>query len=94
VLLGVAWYDMEFYRDRREAWLGAMHKRSYARIGVGLDGITVIHWLLDPVSWPLALTAGTAPVADAARLPSIMRQRFPARAAGSPSAAGAAGPGR
>jgi hypothetical protein len=50
VLLGVAWYDLEFYRDRREAWLGAMHKRAYARIGVALEDITVTHWVLDPVS--------------------------------------------
>jgi hypothetical protein len=50
VLLGVAWYDMEFYRDRREAWLGAMHKRAYATIGVALENITVTHWQLDPVN--------------------------------------------
>ncbi len=49
VLLGVAWYDLEFYRDRREAWLGAMHKRAYATIGVALEDITVTHWQLDPV---------------------------------------------
>jgi hypothetical protein len=43
ILLGVAWYDAEFYEDRREAWLGAMHKRAYAGIGVTLDDITVTH---------------------------------------------------
>ena len=50
VLLGVAWYDTEFYQDRREAWLSAMHKRAYATIGVALEDITVTHWTLDPVS--------------------------------------------
>jgi hypothetical protein len=47
VLLGVAWYDEEFYTERRDAWFGAMHKRAYARIGVALDNITVTHWRLD-----------------------------------------------
>lgn len=47
VLLGVAWYDEEFYTERRDAWFGAMHKRAYARIGVPLDNITVTHWRLD-----------------------------------------------
>lgn len=47
VLLGVAWYDEEFYTERREAWSGAMHKRAYTRIGVALDNITVTHWRLD-----------------------------------------------
>jgi hypothetical protein len=50
VMLGVAWYDEEFYTDRREAWLGAMHKRIYAEIGVSLDNTSVTHWRLDPVS--------------------------------------------
>jgi hypothetical protein len=47
VLLGVAWYDGEFYTERRDAWFGAMHKRAYTRIGVALDNITVTHWRLD-----------------------------------------------
>lgn len=50
VLLGVAWYDTEFYEERREAWLGAMHKRAYAAIGVPLEDITVTHWRLDPAA--------------------------------------------
>jgi hypothetical protein len=50
VLLGVAWYDEEFYTDRREAWFGAMHRRVYAAIGVPLDNITVTHWRLDPAA--------------------------------------------
>lgn len=50
VLLGVAWYDQDFYAERRDAWLGIMHRRAYARIGVPLDNITVIHWRLDPAA--------------------------------------------
>ena len=50
VLLGVAWYDEEFYTERRDAWFGAMHKRTYARIGVPLDNVTVTHWRLDAAS--------------------------------------------
>jgi|GEM_PF-1040896 len=50
VLLGVAWYDEEFYTERRDAWFGVMHKRAYARIGVALDDITVTHWRLDPAT--------------------------------------------
>jgi hypothetical protein len=50
VLLGVAWYDEEFYTERRGAWFGAMHKRAYARIGVALDNVTVTHWRSDPAA--------------------------------------------
>lgn len=47
VILGVAWYDDEFYTDRRGAWFGAMHKRAYAGIGVPLENVTVTHWRRD-----------------------------------------------
>jgi hypothetical protein len=47
VLLGVAWYDEEFYRDRRVAWFGPMHQRIYQQIGVPLEAIEVTHYLLD-----------------------------------------------
>lgn len=47
ILLGVAWYDREFYAERHNSWLGALHKRAYAAIGVSLGDITVTHWLLD-----------------------------------------------
>ncbi|RFU41401.1 hypothetical protein DZF91_12130 [Actinomadura logoneensis] len=47
ILLGVAWYDMEFYEDRRDAWFGAMHKRVYAQIGIPLENVEVTHWRLD-----------------------------------------------
>lgn len=47
IILGVAWYDEEFYEDRRDAWFGAMHKRAYAKIGVPLENVEVTQWRLD-----------------------------------------------
>lgn len=47
VILGVAWYDDEFYTDRRDAWFGAMHRRAYTAIGVPLEDVTVTHWRRD-----------------------------------------------
>jgi hypothetical protein len=46
-LLRVAWYDREFYDERKSAWLGKMHRRIYEEIGIGLDDMSVTHWLLD-----------------------------------------------
>ena len=45
VLLGVAWYDLDFFNDRRDAWFGAMHKRIYQDLGIPLENITVTHWV-------------------------------------------------
>ncbi|TYC08745.1 hypothetical protein FXF65_37725 [Actinomadura syzygii] len=47
ILLGVAWYDSEFYTERRDAGFGYMHKRIYAKIGVPLENVEVVHWCLD-----------------------------------------------
>lgn len=44
VILGVAWYDQEFFDDHRDAWFGAMHKRIYKDLGIPLEDITVDHW--------------------------------------------------
>ncbi|RLU82096.1 hypothetical protein CTZ27_31390 [Streptomyces griseocarneus] len=58
IILGVAWYDREFFDDRREAWFGAMHKRIYKDIGVPLENIIVEHWLsLDHAAWNLSADA-------------------------------------
>ncbi|MEV0318150.1 hypothetical protein ACIBKX_07790 [Streptomyces sp. NPDC050658] len=46
VFLGVAWYDEEFFADRRDAWFGAMHRRIYADLGIPLEDISVTHWRL------------------------------------------------
>ncbi|MFG2526000.1 hypothetical protein [Streptomyces sp. NPDC048527] len=44
VILGVAWYDMAFFDERRDAWFGRMHQEIYKRLGIPLDDITVGHW--------------------------------------------------
>ncbi|MFD4143072.1 hypothetical protein [Streptomyces sp. NPDC058572] len=44
VILGVAWYDMEFFNDRRDAWFGRMHQKIYQELGIPLENIEVEHW--------------------------------------------------
>ncbi|MGW3402839.1 hypothetical protein [Streptomyces zhihengii] len=46
VILGVAWYDEEFFTDRRNAWFGVMHQRIYKDLGIPLENIEVSHWRL------------------------------------------------
>ncbi|MFF7216057.1 hypothetical protein ACFZAU_36905 [Streptomyces sp. NPDC008238] len=40
----MAWYDAEFFADRKEAWFGAMHQRIYQGLGIPLENIEVTHW--------------------------------------------------
>ncbi len=44
VLLGVAWYDHEFYETKRDAYLDRLHARLYESIGLEPDAIHVSHW--------------------------------------------------
>jgi hypothetical protein len=44
VILGVAWYDREFFDERRDAWFGRMHQEIYKGLGIPLEDITVDHW--------------------------------------------------
>ncbi|MEU6628487.1 hypothetical protein ABZ905_09345 [Streptomyces parvus] len=44
VILGVAWYDQEFFDDRRDAWFGTMHQRIYQQLGIPMENIEVSHW--------------------------------------------------
>ncbi|MFD3453316.1 hypothetical protein ACFWVC_14170 [Streptomyces sp. NPDC058691] len=46
MILGVAWYDGEFFNDRKEAWFGTMHQRIYQSLGIPLEDIDVMHWQL------------------------------------------------
>lgn len=48
VRLGVAWYDPEFYVDRRDAYLSVMHKRIYVMLGITEEDVEVTHYLVDP----------------------------------------------
>ncbi|MGI5201355.1 hypothetical protein ACQEU6_07150 [Spirillospora sp. CA-108201] len=54
VILGVAWFDPEFFNERRDAWFGRMHTRIYADLGIPLDDITVTHWAAPPTAQPTA----------------------------------------
>lgn len=47
ILLGVAWYDPEFYAERRDAGFGYMHRKIYKSIGVPLENVEVVHWRRD-----------------------------------------------
>jgi hypothetical protein len=44
VILGVAWYDEDFFRDKREAHLDSMHRTMYEAIGLTAGSIEVTHW--------------------------------------------------
>ncbi|AWK12929.1 hypothetical protein DDQ41_15200 [Streptomyces spongiicola] len=44
VILGVAWYDQEFFDERRDAWFGRMHQKIYQDLGIPLENIEVSHW--------------------------------------------------
>ncbi|TYC08759.1 hypothetical protein FXF65_38220 [Actinomadura syzygii] len=54
VILGVAWFDAEFFAERRDAWFGRMHTKIYADLGIPLDDITVTHWTAVPDAQPAA----------------------------------------
>ncbi|MFJ7148894.1 hypothetical protein ACIQVT_11895 [Streptomyces sp. NPDC100445] len=47
ILLGVSWYDEDFYTERKGAWFGTMHKRIYQQLGVPMENVTVTHWHAD-----------------------------------------------
>jgi hypothetical protein len=47
VLLGVAWYDRDFFSRKREAHMDRMHRAMYEQIGLPPDSITVTHWQLE-----------------------------------------------
>lgn len=44
VILGVAWYDEDFFREKREAHLDSMHRTMYEAIGLPPGSIEVTHW--------------------------------------------------
>lgn len=50
VILGVAWFDTEFFTERRDAWFGRMHTKIYADLGIPMDDITVTHWAAIPTA--------------------------------------------
>jgi hypothetical protein len=46
IILGVAWYDREFFEERKDAGIGKMHRLIYDEIGVDLADVDVTHWVL------------------------------------------------
>ncbi|MVU77155.1 hypothetical protein GPX89_07820 [Nocardia sp. ET3-3] len=50
VVLGVVWYDPEFYTERRGAYLSRMHTLIYDRLDLTVDDVEVTHYLVDPES--------------------------------------------
>jgi hypothetical protein len=50
VILGVHWFDTEFFDERRDAWFGRMHTKIYADLGIPIDDITVTHWTALPAA--------------------------------------------
>lgn len=47
ILLGVAWYDHEFYQERKGAGMGRMHELIYQEIGISPETVEIKHWVLD-----------------------------------------------
>jgi hypothetical protein len=44
VMLGVAWYDEDFFQERNSAGTETMHKKIYARLGIPMENVTITHW--------------------------------------------------
>ena len=51
VVLGVAWYNQEFFDERRNSYANPSHLAKYLDIGLPPGAITVSHWkLMDSAS--------------------------------------------
>lgn len=48
VILGVAWYDEQFFDEKRNAYANPSHLEKYLNIGLHEEAITVTHWKLMP----------------------------------------------
>jgi hypothetical protein len=44
IVLGVAWYDLEFFTDRKDAYTNPSHLAKYLDIGLAPGAIEVSHW--------------------------------------------------
>lgn len=47
IKFGVAWYDREFFEQRKEAWSDPTHARMYERFNASPDNFHVEHELVD-----------------------------------------------
>lgn len=48
ISFGVAWYDMDFYRERKNAFKDARHLEQYAKFGATIEDFEVRHFVFDP----------------------------------------------
>lgn len=46
IRFGVAWYDLEFFESRKNAWFGDDHRAFYSQFGATVDDFTVNHRIL------------------------------------------------
>jgi hypothetical protein len=44
VVLGVAWYNEDFFIDHKDAYTNPLHLSKYIAIGIPVGCITVTHW--------------------------------------------------
>ena len=47
VRFGVAWYDLEFFKTKREAYSDPRHLGLYAKFGATLENFKIEHFLVD-----------------------------------------------
>lgn len=52
LILGVAWYDEDFYRKRRGTWLSRLRRKIYEQLNIPDTDITVRHWRPDLEAGP------------------------------------------
>lgn len=52
LILGVAWYDEDFYRERRGIWLSRLRRKIYEQLNIPETDITVRHWRPDLEAGP------------------------------------------
>ncbi|MEU9197875.1 hypothetical protein [Streptomyces hundungensis] len=46
VVFGVAWYDENFFQEKKSTYIKPDHLAMYAHIGAGEGDISVTHWRL------------------------------------------------
>jgi hypothetical protein len=45
VILGVNWYDLDFFNKKRDSYVNPSHLEKYLNIGFSLENLSVSHWL-------------------------------------------------
>lgn len=44
ISFGVAWYDEEFFNDKKNVFMERMHDAIFGKIGISADAVHVSHW--------------------------------------------------